>query len=212
MKFVCLLCVFAIVFTACAKPPPNNVVEPEPTVKINTPTPTPTPVPTATKEPQSTETLPPSCTCEICKSVYIDERGNVYKNFYGHNIWLSNYSEKNKCFANNTEYILFEKAIKLIVGLDNDYENTISQIKFESREHPKSGRDYVERMFNGEHELKGINSIYLSYAYYDDEQLHVSIQVRFSEMVYWQTYLCVVFVEEGDEWVVLNVYDSSSGH
>jgi hypothetical protein len=214
MKYIIYILLATLIWlTACSKPQPPIDDDTSETTEHSQATAT-EPYTTnepKTLEPQITNSEKFICECEICAGKSMNDNG-VNANLFGHDIFFAFGFYNVECVAENEKFILAKRAVKLLVDLDNDYENTIEQIRFEPtqfRDEWVSGVCFVENVFNSDN---NIESIFLAYPLYDIPKLHIRIGVNFHNTLD-VTYICVVFVEEDDdEWVIVNVYDSSMGH
>ena len=115
------------------------------------------------------------------------------------------------------EYLHFaQRAVDLLVGLDNDFDAAIGEIKFGFSEHIENngewGMDYVLRRFNDNSNLISISDVsFLRFDSNFENLLYISIKTGFSNMDR-ATWTCIEFVKENGEWIINNLHDSTQGH
>ena len=135
------------------------------------------------------------CVCGMCGDV--EGYRDVEKHIFGHDI---NFSFKyGECEKNNERMMLTERAVKLIIDLDKDFEEAIEQIRF--KDNIKNYNDLFERLYKGE--FGKLSSIFSARIFFrDDNQARADVFVGFSDehRGFWTS---VIFEEDDGEWIIL---------
>lgn len=151
----------------------------------------------------------PLCDCDICESLLSGEYSIEHP--------LSGRTGKITTNARScTDLQLVKKAIYLFIDLDNDFDNTINQIKF-------GHSPYAEKFLNINSELNSIAD-YVSLVFENDLYaiLNINIEYDLGEAFepplfiinFYTSFkqrgradgLCVEFIEIDGEWMVNNLY------
>jgi hypothetical protein len=136
----------------------------------------------------------------------INEYGYIKKNLYGHDITFNVHSVDCESPEFHERLDLTQRAVKLLVDLDRDYERAIEQIKFSDEEIDSwkmSGKDYAEYRFNSGSDLISIGVVSVF-------GTTIQLQTVFSG-IDTAVFMRVVFEKQEDEWIIVNIVCNATG-
>jgi hypothetical protein len=148
--------------------------------------------------------------CYLCKS-----DSSFEKNIHGYDVSFQCPIMRCECSIDKGFMYLIEKAVKLFVDLDNNYDNAIEQVDFillESEDALQT-RHFWSARFKHEGNIKSIavndfGSYADTFRIHPDGRISITFLVTFShEDGGWVT---VLFETKNDEWVIVDLYDTWS--
>jgi hypothetical protein len=131
------------------------------------------------------------CGCEVC------ENGPIFeKHLYGHDVEINVRFDDDECSKVSERLELAERAVKLLVDLDNDFDETI--------EKNEGNFDMVKHKFSVDMSLTSISEAHISD--HTDDLMRIIIFTGFYG-VDRRMDIYVAFSKEDDKWVIDSVFN-----